>query len=237
MYCFDSVVRYSEIDAENYMTLPSVLDLLQDCCTFHSEELGIGIDFLRRAGRAWVLSFWQVRVKRFPRMGEKICAYTWPYDFKGFMGSRNFKIEDASRETIVFANSVWSYIDTGSGLPVRVPKEVRDRYVLEPPYEMERAERKIRLPEDMRPREPIRVGRSLIDTNHHVNNGKYVMIAEEYLPMGFRTGELRAEYKKAAVLSDVIYPKVTELDGKVVVSLENESGMPYTIIEFMEDRT
>lgn len=236
MYCFNSIVRYSEIDADNYMTLPSILDLMQDCCTFHSEEIGVGIEYLRQAKRAWVLSFWQVVINRYPRMGEKVFAYTWPCDFKGFIGRRSFKIEDVNQNVIAYANSVWSYIDTESGRPARVPKEVEERYVIEAPYDMECVGRKIRLPEEMQQKEPIRAGRFHIDTNYHVNNSKYIMMAEEFLPPYFKVKELRAEYKKPAVLYDVICPRVKAEEGKVTVSLENEAGMPYAAVEFLEER-
>ena len=69
-----------------------------------------------------------------------------------------------------------------------------------------------------------------------MNNGKYVMLAEEYLPSGFKVGKLRAEYKKAAVLADLICPKVKQESGRVVVSLENEAGEPYAAVEFGEDK-
>lgn len=236
MYCFDSVVRYSEIDACRHMTLSSILDLMQDCCTFHSEELGIGLDYLRQTHRAWVLSFWQIVIDRFPGMGERLKAYTWPYDFKGFMGYRNFKIEDGMGKMVAHANSIWTFLDTDAGRPVKVPEEVRQRYVFEPRYEMAYADRKIRPLGEMDAKEPLRVGRFHIDTNRHVNNGKYIMMAEEYLPEGFKVRELRAEYKRAAVLSDVICPKVKETEQKIIVSLENEAGEPYTLIEFMEGK-
>lgn len=234
MYYFDSVVRYSEIDAKRHMTLPSVLDLLQDCCTFHSEEVGVGIDFLKNAHRAWVLSSWQVVVKRYPVMGESVRASTWPYDFKKFIGYRNFNIEDARGEVIVWANSVWAYVDTESGRPARVPEEVEARYPLNSPYDMEYSNRKICVPEEMEEKDAVRVVRSQIDTNRHMNNSKYVMMAEEYLPEGFCVKELRAEYKKAAVLSDQIYPKVGLAAHKVTVSLEDKAGKPYAVVEFLE---
>lgn len=234
MYTFDSVVRYSEIDANRHMTLQAILEALQDCCTFHSESLGLGLDFWEENHRAWVLSSWQVVICRYPEMTEKIRTCTWPYDFKGFMGSRNFKIEDEKGELIAYANSVWVYLDTEKGRPVRVPKDVQERYALEPPFEMECADRKITLAENMEEKEPIKVQRFHIDTNQHVNNSKYVTMAEEYLPEGFKVRELRVEYKKAAVLSDIIYPKVKKMDQQVMVSLESESGEPYAIIEFIE---
>lgn len=234
MYSFDSVVRYSEIDANRHMTLPAILENLQNCCTFHSESLGLGLDFLEKNHRAWVLSSWQVVINRYPVMTERIRTITWPYSFKGFIGARNFKIEDEKGEIIAYANSLWVYLDTESGRPARVPKEVQEGYRLEPPLDMECFERKIQLEEDMTLCEPIKVQRFLIDTNQHVNNSKYVMIAEEYLPEGFKARELRVEYKKAAVLSDIICPKVKIKEHQVIVSLENENKEPYAIVVFLE---
>ncbi len=235
MYCFESVVRYSELDADGRMSLTAILNLLQDCCTFQSEEIGIGVAFLQRERRAWVLSSWQVVVNRYPGMGEKLYSYTWPYGFKGFLGFRNFKIEDGKGETVAYANSIWTYLDTEKKIPVKVPKEVKERYVFEPPYEMECAGRKIRTEEGMLPGEPVRAGRLYLDTNRHVNNGKYIMIAQEYLPEDFKVCQIRAEYKKAAVRPGIIYPKVKEGCGRFLVSLENEAAEPYAIVEFRED--
>ena len=88
----------------------------------------------------------------------------------------------------------------------------------------------------MEEKEPLRVGRFQIDTNHHVNNSKYILMAEEYLPEGFQVKELRVEYKKEAVLGDLICPKVKETEHGIMVSLENEGKKPYAVIEFMEGK-
>ena len=56
------------------------------------------------------------------------------------------------------------------------------------------------------------VAKHHIDTNHHVNNAQYVEIARELLPEDFQIGQLRAEYKKAAVLGDRIYPRISFTD-------------------------
>ncbi len=235
MFCLEGKVRYSELYADAKMSLPAVLSRLQDCCIFDSEEIGMGLHFLAQQKRAWVLSFWQVIICRYPGFGEQISTYTWPYDFKGFLGYRNFKMEDASCQTVAYANSVWTYLDTQTGMPVRIPQTVQQRYMFYPPYEMECAGRKIRLEEGMRQEGPVHVARSHIDTNRHVNNGKYIMIAQEYLPEDFKVCQIRAEYKKAAVRPGIIYPKVKEGCGRFLVSLENEAAEPYAIVEFRED--
>lgn len=232
MFYFDSVVRYSEIGAGNHMTLTAVLDLMQDCSAFHSESVGEGLSYLRQVKRTWVLSSWQTVVCRYPALGEKVRVYTWPYAFKGFMGSRNFKIEDERGEVLAYADSFWIYLDTENGKPAKIPPEAGRLYQLDEPYDMERKGRKIPMREGMRAHDPVKAGRCHIDTNCHVNNGKYVQMAEEYLPDGFATRELRAEYKKSAVLSDMIYPKSVVNGQNALVSLEDAKGEPYAVIEF-----
>ena len=68
MYTFDSRVRYSEIDHQGTMTLPALINYFQDCSTFQSESLGLGMKALREKKKAWVLSYWQV-VVTFPKTG------------------------------------------------------------------------------------------------------------------------------------------------------------------------
>ena len=43
MYAFDSRIRYSETDSEGRLTLNALLNYFQDCSTFHSEDVGLGI--------------------------------------------------------------------------------------------------------------------------------------------------------------------------------------------------
>ena len=46
MYDFKSRVRYSEVNSERQLTLPALIDYLQYCCTFQSEDIGVGLDVL-----------------------------------------------------------------------------------------------------------------------------------------------------------------------------------------------
>lgn len=68
-YSFDGRVRYSEIGENGCLTLPGVLNYFQDCCTFHSESIGQGMEVLKLKGKGWVLSAWQVVVNRCPKLG------------------------------------------------------------------------------------------------------------------------------------------------------------------------
>ena len=47
MYSFNSRIRYSELDETGRLRLESLLDYFQDCSTFHSEDIGLGVDYLK----------------------------------------------------------------------------------------------------------------------------------------------------------------------------------------------
>ena len=65
-YTFDSRIRYSEIDHHRTITLPGIINYFQDCSTFQSEDIGYGVERFQTEGKAWVLSYWQVVVERYP---------------------------------------------------------------------------------------------------------------------------------------------------------------------------
>ena len=135
---------------------------------------------------------------------------------------------------LAYANSLWTYLNSENGRPVRVEEEVVSKYQLEPKYDMKYADRKITLPEEMEEKESFPVEIYHLDTNHHVNNGQYVKMAGAYLPKGFEIAQMRAEYKKSALLGDMIYPKVAVEADKVVVSLDDEAGNAFTVVEFLK---
>lgn len=238
MYQFQSRVRFSEVNSERKLHLSALLDYLQDCCTFQSEDLGVGVDYLAENHAAWVLSSWQIRICRYPQMGEKITVSTWPYDFKGFYGYRNFKVEDGEGELLAYANSLWVFMDLKRMHPARITDQMVKAYLPEMEQEMGDGwdDRKIAVPEGGVRKEPVCVQRFHIDTNHHVNNGKYIQAAEEFLPAGFDVRELRAEYKKAAVLGDIFYPVVTAKEDQVTVTLADCEGKAYAVVQFRGQR-
>lgn len=236
MYSFHSRIRYSEVDSQGCVTLPAIIDYFQDCSNFQSEELGVGIDFLTEHRLAWVLSSWQIEADRYPRMGESVVISTWPYEFKGFFGYRNFTMETEEGELLAYANSIWTLLDVDKGIPARPLPELLEAYKMSPQLAMECESRKVPFPEQMEGREPFPVHKYHIDTNHHVNNGKYVSMAQEYVPSGFLIRKLRVEYRRAAVYRDMIFPFVAEEPGKITVKLADEEGKPYAIVALEEKK-
>lgn len=233
MYQLSSKVRYSEAGADEKLTYASLLNYFQDCSTLHSEALGASGQSLYEKHMAWILSFWQICIEDMPSLSEDIVVSTWPYDTKGLFGMRNFCMDNTEGKRFASANSIWVLINTETGRPIRIPAEVGAVYPDEPRLDMNYCDRKIIIPTDYEEKEPIRVPAYFIDTNHHMNNGKYVMVAEGYLPENFQVKEIRVEYKKAAVLNDILYPRVTIMEKEVIVVLADKVGNPYATVVFM----
>lgn len=232
MYSFESRVRYSEVDQDRKLTVTGMINYLQDCTTFHSESLGVGIAHMEKQKRAWMLSSWQIVIERCPVFGEAIVVSTWPYAFKGIYGYRNFTITSPAGEILVRANSIWFYLNTETGTPMRIREEDMAPYRPDeaPMLSMDYAPRRITLAGTYQEGEPVTVLRHQIDTNHHMNNAQYVEIAREALAEDCRVRELRAEYKKAAVLGDAIFPRIYRQEDSAAVSLCDENGSPYAVV-------
>ena len=235
MYTFESRIRYSETDSDGKLAMASLINYFQDCSTFQSEDLGMGVEFLRKEHLVWLMSSWQIVVERFPRLGERVTVGTLPYDMKGFLGYRNFIMLDEAGNGIAKANSLWSLLDTAAGKPRAVPQNILEAYRLEDRLEMAYAPRKIVIPANGEAREPLVVRKHHLDTNHHVNNQQFIQMAMEYLPDAFPIKQVRAEYKKQAFLDDVLLPTVAEEDGRTVVALGDETGKLRTIVEFASE--
>ena len=84
----------------------------------------------------------------------------------------------------------------------------------------------------MEKKESFLIVKHHIDTNHHVNNGQYVQMAMEFLPDDFRISQMRAEYKKAALLGDMVVPYINIEEKKCIVLLCDETQKPYAVVEF-----
>lgn len=232
MYSFESRVRYSELAENGCLSLDGLINYMQDCASFESEDLGVGMEHLSQRNRTWVLSFWQIVIERYPRMGERITIGTQGCGCEKMFGYRNFVIEDEHGGYVAKANSIWILMDQQRGRPVIVQPEEAAVYGTAEPIPMEYAPRKILLPEGGSAQTSFIVQEYHLDTNHHVNNGQYVRMAAAFLPKRSMVKELRAEYKKQALLGDEVIPVLYETEKGYLVALNGVDGKAYAVVEF-----
>lgn len=225
-------VRYSEIDMSRQLKLSSIINYFQDCSTFHSEDVGVGLEYLESKQRAWILLAWQILIERRANFGEKIVIGTWATDFTGIYGKRNFQMSSEDGESLVKANSVWVYMDTKRGRPCKPDMQELEKYGLSSALEMQYTPRKIETPDSWEELEPFPVRHYHIDTNGHVNNSQYIQMAQEFLSEGYESTQVRVEYKRAAVFGDIILPRIARDGEQIIVELCDLNKGVFAIVEF-----
>lgn len=239
MYTFKSKVRFSETGKDSKLTIPHLISYFQDCSTLHGNEAGLGREKLIKMDRAWFLSSWQIVINSIPKIDENIEVETRAYEIKGFYGLRNFILYNAAKEVCAYANSIWFYVDTKKGKPVKYEQEEGTGFEIDEEFPMEKADRKIVIPENVEKiviADRLKVRESHLDSNYHMNNREYVRIALDFMPERFEINDIRqmrVEYKKAAVLDEIMIPVYyfdTE-NKKIFVSLENEAEENFAKVE------
>ena len=234
-YTFKSRVRYSECDRNGRLSLANMINYFQDCSVFQSEYVGQGVEKLEEEGKIWVLSSWKLEIDHVPVLGDEIEIGTFAVGFRGFYGFRNFFMKDNNGNYLVKVYSIWTSLDVKTGHPTKVRREDVEAYGVEPELPMKDKSRKIPAPGPdacEEEKDPVEICSYHLDTNHHVNNGRYVEIASAYLPEDFATGSMHVSYKKAAVMGDILYPAVYCMENRYQIVLKDQNGGDYCVCEF-----
>ena len=234
MYTTNLWVPYSKCDSTRTMTLSEIMNELQDCCTFQAEEIDIGLDYLQSNNLMWIVVNYHIVIDRYPVFGQHIQIHTWPYEFKGFFGFRNFTITDEDDNIMVRAESTWVLVNIDTQTPARLTDKILNSYVKDPRLDMEYIPRKLTVMDDLKVAEPMQVPDFFIDINGHMNNEKYVILSQEYIPEGMYPSELRIEYKKSAMKGDMLYPHSGCDANKYQIVLCDADGLAYSVAEFFK---
>ena len=234
MYEMKARVRYSEVDETLCMTHSAMIDYFQDCATFHSEDSGYPCDMLIEKGLGWFITAWQVKLNRAPKLGERLLVRTSPYNAKPLLASRYFEMLTEEGEVLSRANSLWIFMDIKHGKHARVLKGMYEAYGIDTPPAEEFGSRKILVKAEGKERlYDFTVGKSMLDTNHHMNNARYLDIAEKLLLSEEKCKGFRVMYQEQAKEGDRIVVYSTQSDLSQVISMEAENGKPYCTAEFL----
>ena len=190
-------VHYYETNYRLECKMSSIINYFCDIGTKQSEELGVGIDYLTERKLAWVFYKYNIKVKRYPKYGEKIKVVTMAKSFKKFYASRAYEIYDENNEKIVDGEGIFLLINIEKRRAVRIPDDQYMAYGVDiencPDIKITKLEK---LTEEMHQnRFKVRYGD--IDSNMHVNNVRYVEWAIESLPLDI---VLNYEMKEISVI-------------------------------------
>lgn len=232
MYEVSFRVRFSDIGDNNKLRLYELPKRFQDASIEHSESLGVGIPYLVPRNLAWLLTSWQIDINRLPSYNEQLIIRTWPYDFKGAFGYRNYDMFTQEGEVLAQAYAIWLHTDVAQMQPAKTSEEEVSRYGFEPRLDMEYTPRKISLPNELQEVDRLKVQSHYVDMYHHLNNAIYVDIASDYLPSQVDVKRIRVDYRKQMQIGDIMVIKQTWEEEKCYVAFCDENGDMHVSTEF-----
>lgn len=195
----DYPIRSYECDKNGELRLVTLLNIFQDAADSHANLMGLGYDFCRSKGLAWVGANYHIKMARLPRWHESIKVITWPCEERRLGAIRDFCVEDEQGNPIIVAASQWILIDFARKRPVGL-RENLPQYQIIPERALESEFEKLPEPTDNDYRIEFQVRYDDIDVNKHVNNAVYPLWASEAVNPEFRLEhepeELEIAFKK-----------------------------------------
>lgn len=233
MYSLKYKVTTSTCDCNGRLKLYSALQMMQDCSEMWIDtEPGVKRYFAEQ-NMAQLLASRQVEIVRVPEFKEELTVTTSVYGMKPLFGFRNTFIYDANGQPCYKTWSTGAFVDRSTGKLKRVDNATIDSMTLAPQLDMDYKDRRILLPkEGGQALEPVKVLKSDIDYNRHMNNANYIRVAMDCLPDDFEVRHLRVEYRVAAKQGDLLCPRIYKTDAGIIIALSVNQEVS-AIVEFL----
>lgn len=221
MFCISHKVGTSDLTGKGMLRYSAVVDYMQDCSGFQLLTLDTLQKYFKDNNIGMYLVSRQIDIHRLPCYCEDITIKTVVYECKSMYGYRNTMIYDDKNELCVSSYSVGAFINLNTARPVKVPDEVVGSIAINEKFDMEYLPRKVEIPDVKGIRgDEILIGKYHIDVFAHVNNAKYIDLAEEILPDDFEVKRIRMDFRTPAKIGEKITPTLYLIDSKAVVELK-----------------
>jgi acyl-CoA thioester hydrolase len=222
-------IRHYECDMHGFARCASFLNYLQEAAFDASAAAGYDLARYDSMGCHWLVRETDIQYRRSLRYGESVQVKTWVADFRRVRSRRAYELRLAdSGELAAEASTDWVFLDTATGRPVTIPRDMREAFF--PEGVPSEAPPRRRFPVGSMPSTgAFRLERSVawsdVDRAGHVNNAVYLAYVEDseaqmtaasgwpHLRMAAEGFALvarrhRIEYRQPAVLGDELELRV-----------------------------
>lgn len=233
-------INYYDVDFKFRCKVTSMMNFFGDIGTRQSEELGVGLDFLKEINATWVFYKYDINVIKYPKYGNKIKIITEITGFKKFYAYRDYLILDENGQILVKATALFFLIDIDKRRPVRIPKDQYNIYGIEDDLQTSIEMENIDKLTEIHNSSEFRVRYSDIDTNRHVNNVKYLEWAIEMVPLevvkNYKLSRVKITFEREltyanSVTSNIQVIKVSDNEIKCLHKIQNEHRTEVNILE------
>ena len=174
-------VRYCDVTTGGTLRLSRLLAEWQETGMVQMEQFGQGNDVTLRRGLLWIISRQNLHITRLPGLDEEVILRTWPGEMRHGLFPRYYEVEARDGTLLVQASSQWSLLHWDSRT---IELRPQDCGVSLPPAVTGRELPRSR---SLRAVETDHTGAftvpySFLDLNGHMNNARYLDLAQDVLP-------------------------------------------------------
>ena len=162
-----------DCDINGQWRIGSILESMQEAAGAHSFLLGCGRDELLKKKMVWILSRIELRMNRYPRIGETVTLSTYPMPTRICFFPRYIIFIDEHGETLGKAGTLWLLLDTQTRRmlpPGDVGRLIPDNTDLTVPMKLPATVGQLQGEEFVSEYSPVYTD---LDVNGHVNNARY----------------------------------------------------------------
>lgn len=133
IFTHDRVVADQDIDIQERVNNVCYVQWMQDVAVAHSAAQGWSVERYVSRNEGWVVRRHAITYKRPAVLGDVITVATWIAELASRQCTRRYLFWRATDQTVLAeAETLWVYIDTRSGHPIRVVDELREAFAVVP---------------------------------------------------------------------------------------------------------
>ena len=222
-------IGYSDVDCNNKCKLSRILDILQNTAVIHGDLVNFGTAGMMEQQKAWLVISLKVRILKYPVADREVEITTWSRGVKGVGAKRGYEILDLDGNSLVLCDSSWALYDLKEQKLISPPQSMIDAYgkIDRDPFDGEK-QAKIHDNDIVENEMTMKIGKRDIDTNHHVNNARYLDYIMEVMPDDLEFNTFECSYKKQIKYGETINVSY----GDKIARIKNEQGETCFIIRF-----
>lgn len=175
-------IRSNEIDYRKRLTVPALMQLMQEASMENALQLEISLWDKGMEGLSWVILRKELTVYSYPKLGDKIKVLTYPAGFQKIFAYRDFWVIGEDGEVIAHAASTWTLMNLETRRVQRIPPEILS---LETPSKDEKLPvpaLKLQLPDQYNDAYGYQIKHYDLDWNEHVNNIVFTRLMIQGVP-------------------------------------------------------
>lgn len=214
-------IRSSEIDQNQKVSIPSILQIMQEASLQHTIQLKVSYWDLQSLNLSWVLLRKDLRLIQAAKLNDVVEVVTYPTQFDRFFAQRDYRCLNDQEECIAYATSSWALIDLDTRKMVPMLERLR-RLNGHNINDAQSCDFRLRRVPGMESSKKYVISTFDLDWNNHINNSvltKYMLSAIQ----NHSIKRLQMKFISEALLDDEIIISKKIDDHSILLEAYNET--------------